>query len=246
MSGQTKEDRDVCAARHNDAASFGRNDGGGEIRFLHVGLTAFPLRGRGTETPCVSVDEAENSGGGGEIRFLHVGTLTGRTASNARKAARCLSFRPSTGWSKFPSGTMRQPCVPRCAASAVTKTRGGENHSPDGFPSPFESLPNDDKQNGYRMVPVLFVKDRVKVHQSIERRRKRHRRRVRQTEPYRVSFIIYAFTTGRMGGDISERSISSQAKNRSSSISPSVDFGSPLHFLQIKTISKLETSSPFG
>ena len=43
-----------------------------------------------------------------------------------------------------------------------------------------------------------------------------------------ISFAI----TGRMGGDISERSISSCEKNRSSSISPSNACGFPCHCLQ--------------
>ncbi len=58
----------------------------------------------------------------GEIRFLHVGSPTGRTASDARKAARCLTFRPSAGCSKFPAGTVRQPCAPHCALAPRQNT----------------------------------------------------------------------------------------------------------------------------
>ena len=111
-------------------------------------------------------------------RDQNTGLGPGRAVRFALKAARLAPLRPSTGCPQFPLEIGARPfesrrsepteerfgfctlalaaCVPRCAASAVTKTRGGENHSPDGFPSPFESLPNDDKQNGYRMVPVLF------------------------------------------------------------------------------------------
>ena len=48
-----------------------------------------------------------------------------------QSAARCLTFRPSTGWSKFPSGTARQPCAPHWRSFGRDKNPGRAKHPPD-------------------------------------------------------------------------------------------------------------------